>query len=61
MKETYTRAEVEALLKEQNDRNIQMIREHFEEERRNMTPPLWISGVMLTVLFGALWVIAVWG
>ena len=59
--ETFTRAEVEALLKTLHEQNIQAIRDHYEEERRKQTPPLWVVGVMLTALIGTLTLITIFG
>jgi hypothetical protein len=59
--ETFTRAEVEALLQELQDQNIQMIKDHFQAERDKKLPPLWVPGIMVCILFGTLWAITVWG
>lgn len=57
MKETYTRAEVEALLEQLQKENEY----HFEQERADKLPPVWATMVLLCILFGTLWVIAVLG
>ena len=56
--ETFTRAEVESLLAELQKENIQIVRDHFEKERAQKLPPVWLAVVVLGSLIGGLWLLA---
>lgn len=58
--ETFTRAEVETLLKQLNDDNVQQIREHFEAERAQKLPPVWVAVTIIAMGVITLWAAAFW-
>ena len=58
--ETFTRAEVEALLLQLRDEQIQVVRDHFQAERAQKLPPVWVGVVVLGSLITGLWILAVW-
>jgi len=59
--ETFTRAEVEALLKTLHEQNIQAIRDHYADERARNGRVARLAVVILGVIAAILWGAILWG
>jgi hypothetical protein len=59
-KETYTREEVEALLRQVAEEMEGMVHVYYQKEAERNLPPVWLAVTIISTMVLCLWGLAIW-